>query len=74
MGCIMNRDVYNDVFCIDCNGYRKQKLKGRNSYDGTLLYVCTECGCENLEQTENVNIINLFSGNVKQGTMKPWKL
>lgn len=69
----MNRDVYNDVFCVDYDGYRKQKLKGRNSYDGTLLYICTECGCENLEQMENVNIIDLFSGNIKQRTMKPWK-
>lgn len=68
----MDRDVFNDVFCVDCNGYRKQKLKGRNAYDETLLYICTECGCENSVEMENV--ISLFSGNVKQRTMKPWKL
>lgn len=70
----MDRDVFGDVFCIDCNGHRKQKLKGQNIYDRTLLYVCTECGCENSVETENVNVISLFSGNVKQRTMEQWKL
>lgn len=70
----MDRDVFDNIFCVDCDGYRKQKLKGRNKYDGTLLYICTECGCENSEQAENLNIIDLFSGNVKQRAMKPWKL
>lgn len=40
-------DRYDDVFCVDCNGFRKQKLAGKNIYDGTLRYICTECGCEN---------------------------
>lgn len=43
----MDSNKCYDIFCINCDGYRKQKLKGRNSYDGTLLYICTECGCEN---------------------------
>lgn len=30
----MDSDRYDDVFCVDCDGYRKQKLKGRNNYDG----------------------------------------
>lgn len=38
----MDGDVYNDVFCVDCDGYRKQKLIGRNTYYGTSLYICTE--------------------------------
>lgn len=49
----MNSDECYDIFCFNCDGYRKQKLKGRNSYDGTLLYICTECGCENSVENES---------------------
>lgn len=48
----MDGDRYDDVFCVDCNVYRKQKLIGQNSYDETLLYICTECGCENSIENE----------------------
>lgn len=48
----MNSDIYNEVFCVDCDGYRKQKLIGQNNFDGTLLYICTECGCENSIENE----------------------
>lgn len=63
----MERDTFTDVFCVDCNGYRRQKLKGRNNYDRTLLYVCSECGCENNEKYE-------ISDDAMQRTMKLWKL
>lgn len=43
----MDNDVYDNVFCVDCNNWRKQKLAGKNIYDGTLRYICQECGCEN---------------------------
>lgn len=59
----MDSDRYDDVFCVDCDGYRKQKLKGRNNYDGTLLYICTECGCENCIEDEHTK-------EMKQNVMK----
>ena len=42
-------DLYNketDLFCIDCDTITRQKYKGILS-DGSLLYICKECGCEN---------------------------
>ena len=63
----MERDIFADVFCVDCNRFRIQKLKGRNNYDRTLMYICSECGCENNEKYE-------LSDEVRQRTMKPWKL
>lgn len=41
-----NNDTEN-VFCVDCDGWRNQKYVGKNIYDGTLRYICSECGCEN---------------------------
>lgn len=35
----MDNDVYDNVFCVDCNNWRKQKLAGKNIYDGTLRYI-----------------------------------
>ena len=43
----MEQYKYDDVFCVDCNGYRRQRLARKNIYDGMLRYICTECGCEN---------------------------
>lgn len=43
----MDKEIYGNVFCVDCDGWRRQKLAGKNVYDGMLRYICTECGCEN---------------------------
>lgn len=59
----MNREVFDDVFCVDCNGNRRQNLRGRNNYDGTLLYICTECGCENSVEDE-------YTKEMKQNVMR----
>lgn len=59
----MDREAFDDVFCVDCDRYREQKLKGRNNYDGTLLYICTECGCENSVEDE-------YTKEMKQNVMK----
>lgn len=50
----MDKDIYDNVFCVDCNGWRNQKLSGKNIYDGTLRYVCKECGCENNVEGDDV--------------------
>ena len=39
-----NRET--DLFCIDCDTITRQKYKGILS-DGSHLYICKECGCEN---------------------------
>lgn len=59
----MDSARYDDVFCVDCDGYRRQMLKGRNIYDGTLLYLCTECECENSIEDE-------LTKDLKQNDMK----
>lgn len=50
----MNKIVFADLFCVDCKGYKIQKLSGKNIYDGTLRYICTECGCENNINDESI--------------------
>ena len=39
-----NKEI--DLFCIDCDTITRQKYKGILS-DGSHLYICKECGCEN---------------------------
>lgn len=40
-----------DFFCVDCGEITKQTYKGIYT-DGTHLYICKECGCENVEERE----------------------
>ena len=40
-------EIY-DLFCVDCQNVTRQKYKGICT-DGSHLYICTECGCENTE-------------------------
>lgn len=47
---IENKDT--DLFCVDCDKITKQKYKGILS-DGSYLYICKECGCENTVEKEN---------------------
>lgn len=49
----MDKEIYDNVFCVDCDGWRRQKLAGKNIYDGMLRYICTECGCENNVEDES---------------------
>ena len=44
----MKVDEEYDFFCIDCGRITKQKYKGLYT-DGSHLYICIECGCENIE-------------------------
>ena len=37
---------FTDLFCIECDTITRQKYKGILS-DGSHLYICKECGCEN---------------------------
>lgn len=37
-----------DLFCVNCGEITRQKYKGVYT-DGTHLYICEECGCENTE-------------------------
>ena len=39
-------DKFTDLFCIECDTITRQKYKGILS-DGSRLYICKECGCEN---------------------------
>ena len=39
-----NKEI--DLFCIECDTITRQKYKGILS-DGSHLYICKECGCEN---------------------------
>ena len=43
---IMTDNKETDLFCIDCDTITRQKYKGILS-DGSHLYICKECGCEN---------------------------
>lgn len=36
----------SDLFCVDCDKITRQKYKGI-LVDGSHLYICKECGCEN---------------------------
>lgn len=42
----MTDDKYIDLFCTDCDKITRQKYKGILA-DGSQLYICKECGCEN---------------------------
>ena len=42
----MTDNKETDLFCIDCDTITRQKYKGILS-DGSHLYICKECGCEN---------------------------
>ena len=48
----MTDNKETDLFCIECNTITRQKYKGILS-DGSHLYICKECGCENTTK-ENV--------------------
>ena len=51
-GDSMTDNKETDLFCIDCDTITRQKYKGILS-DGSRLYICKECGCENTTK-ENV--------------------
>ena len=38
-----------DFFCVDCGEITRQTYKGVYA-DGSHLYICKECGCENTEE------------------------
>ena len=40
-----------DFFCVDCDKITRQIYKGILA-DGSNLYICTNCGCENTEKKE----------------------
>ena len=48
----MTDNKETDLFCIDCDTITRQKYKVILS-DGSHLYICKECGCENTTK-ENV--------------------
>ena len=48
---IMTDNKETDLFCIDCDTITRQKYKGILS-DGSNLYICKECGCENTTTEE----------------------
>ena len=39
------------MYCSDCGGYRNQKFLKEMS-EGTALYICETCGCENTLEDE----------------------
>lgn len=45
-----------DLFCVDCGKGAKQIYKGRY-VDGSHLYICQECGCENVEANDDLILI-----------------
>lgn len=40
-----------DYYCFDCGQVTRQKYRGIYN-DGTQMYICNECGCENTETNE----------------------
>ena len=36
-----------DLYCVDCNGWTRQKYKGILS-DESRMFLCQDCGCENV--------------------------
>lgn len=50
----MDQNEYDNVFCGDCSGWRRQRLAGKNIYDGMLRYICTDCGCENNVENDSI--------------------
>ena len=51
-GGSMTDNKESDLFCTECDTITRQKYKGILS-DGSHLYICKECGCENTTK-ENV--------------------
>lgn len=49
----MEINIDYDFFCVDCEEVTKQTYKGVYA-DGSYLYICKECGCENTEEREEV--------------------
>lgn len=46
-------DIEN-VYCVDCKNWRYQKYR-RKLADGSLLFLCKDCGCENtIEKQERI--------------------
>ena len=45
-----------DLYCVDCKGWTKQTYR-RVLADGSQLFLCKDCGCENTiekhEQEQN---------------------
>ena len=35
-----------DLYCVDCKSWTKQKYRGVLA-DGSQLFLCEDCGCEN---------------------------
>ena len=42
-----------DFFCVDCRKIVRQTYRGTYA-DGSHLYICKECGCENTEEREEI--------------------
>lgn len=40
-----------DYYCFDCGQVTRQTYRGIYN-DGTQMYICNECGCENTETNE----------------------
>lgn len=60
----MNKHEIMDLYCIDCNEVTRQKYKGVLA-DGSLLYVCQECGCENTELLDKQIDLDDFIGKIE---------
>lgn len=48
----MDKNKEIDLFCIDCDKITRQKYKGILA-DGSHLFICKECGCENTAVEDN---------------------
>ena len=46
--------VIKEVWCTDCNRWEKQEYRGTLA-DGSQLFLCLECGCENTVEDSNIN-------------------
>ena len=46
--------VIKEVWCTDCNKWEKQEYRGTLA-DGSQLFLCLECGCENTVEDSNIN-------------------
>lgn len=47
----MTDNKESDLFCTECDTITRQIYKG-NLSDGSRLYICKECGCENTTTEE----------------------
>lgn len=50
----MENNKITDLYCVDCDNVRKQKYKGALA-DGSHLYICKECGCENTISDDEID-------------------